>query len=58
VELVPESLVREIFLLGAVDAQREQLAEFGRAGISTAVLALLCAPHDVPKVIEAFAPSR
>jgi probable F420-dependent oxidoreductase len=58
VELVPEGLVREIFLLGAVDAQREQLAEFGRAGISTAVLALLCAPDDVPKVIEAFAPSR
>jgi hypothetical protein len=34
------------------------LAEFGRAGISTAVLALGCAPGDVAKVIDAFAPSR
>jgi probable F420-dependent oxidoreductase len=57
VELVPESLVREIFLLGDVDAQREQLAEFGRAGISTGVLALSCAPDEVPKLIDAFAPS-
>jgi probable F420-dependent oxidoreductase len=57
VELVPESLVREIFLLGDVDAQRERLAEFGRAGISTGVLALSCAPADVPKLIDAFAPS-
>jgi alkanesulfonate monooxygenase SsuD/methylene tetrahydromethanopterin reductase-like flavin-dependent oxidoreductase (luciferase family) len=57
VELVPESLVREIFLLGDVEAQRERLAEFGRAGISTGVLALSCAPGEVPKLIDAFAPS-
>ena len=57
VELVPESLVREIFLLGDVEAQRERVAEFGRAGISTGVLALSCAPGDVPKLIDAFAPS-
>lgn len=56
VELVPESLVREIFLLGEVEAQRERLAEFGRAGISTGVLALACAPGDVPRLIDAFAP--
>jgi alkanesulfonate monooxygenase SsuD/methylene tetrahydromethanopterin reductase-like flavin-dependent oxidoreductase (luciferase family) len=56
-ELVPEALVREIFLVGPVDAQRERLAEFGRAGISTAVLALSCPPDDVPSLIEAFAPS-
>jgi probable F420-dependent oxidoreductase len=58
VELVPEELVREIFLLGEVDAQRERLAEFGRAGITTGVLALSCAPGDVPRLIDAFAPSR
>jgi probable F420-dependent oxidoreductase len=57
VELVPEKLVREIFLLGPVDAQRERLAEFGRAGISTAVLALSCPPHEVPALIDAFAPA-
>jgi hypothetical protein len=57
VELVPESLVREIFLLGDVEAQRERLAGFGRAGISTGVLALSCAAGDVPQLIDAFAPS-
>jgi probable F420-dependent oxidoreductase len=57
VELVPESLVREIFLLGPVDAQRERLAEFGRAGISTAVLHLSCPPQEVPGLIDGFAPS-
>jgi probable F420-dependent oxidoreductase len=56
VELVPESLVREIFLLGDVEAQRERLTEFGLAGISTGVLALSCPPEDVPKLIDAFAP--
>jgi probable F420-dependent oxidoreductase len=55
VELVPEPLVREIFLLGPVEAQRERLAEFGRAGISTAVLHLSCPPQDVPALIDGFA---
>jgi hypothetical protein len=55
---VPEQLVREIFLLGDVDAQRERLNEFGRAGISTGVLALSCAPDDVPKLVDVFSPSR
>ncbi|HMI28677.1 MAG TPA: hypothetical protein VK490_03155, partial [Gaiellaceae bacterium] len=57
VELVPESLVREIFLLGDIDAQCERLAEFGRAGITTGVLTLSCAPGDVPALVDAFAPS-
>jgi probable F420-dependent oxidoreductase len=57
VQLVPETLVREIFLLGPVEAQRERLAEFGHAGISTGVLALSCPPDDVPALIDAFAPS-
>ena len=57
VELVPESLVRDIFLLGTVETQRERLAEFGEAGISTGVLALSCAPDRLPDVIEAMAGS-
>ena len=57
VELVPDAVVRDIFLLGPVEAQRERLAEFGRAGISTAVLALACRPQDVPTLIDAFAPT-
>jgi probable F420-dependent oxidoreductase len=57
VELVPEPLVREIFLLGPVEAQRERLAEFGDAGISTGVLALSGSPDKLPRLIDAFAPS-
>ena len=57
VELVPEALVREIFLLGPIEAQRERLAEFGEAGISTGVLALACRPDRVPPLVDAFAPA-
>jgi probable F420-dependent oxidoreductase len=55
-ELAPEALVREIVLLGPVEAQRERLEEFANAGITTAVLALSCPPTEVPAVIDAFAP--
>ncbi len=56
-ELAPEGLVREVFLLGPVEAQRERLAEFADAGIETAVLAVSCSPAEVAQVIDAFAPS-
>ena len=56
-ELAPEALIRETFLLGPVEAQRERLAEFAAAGIETAVLALSCPPAELPRVIDAFAPS-
>ena len=55
-ELVPEALVREIFLLGSVEEQRERLAEFAQAGISTGVLALGCRPTELPTLLDAFAP--
>jgi probable F420-dependent oxidoreductase len=57
VELAPEALIRETFLLGPVEAQRERLREFEAAGIQTAVLALSCPPGDVPRIIDLFAPS-
>jgi len=57
-ELAPEALVREIFLLGPVEEQRERLAEFERAGITTAVLALSCPPNELPALIDAFAPGH
>ncbi len=55
-ELAPEALIRETFLLGPGEAQRERLAEFEAAGIQTAVLALSCPPAAVPDIIGAFAP--
>jgi probable F420-dependent oxidoreductase len=56
VELVPEALVREIFLLGPIEEQRERLAEFGDAGIQTGVLAFSAPPEQLPRLIDAFAP--
>ena len=56
VELAPEALIRETFLLGPVEAQRERLAEFEAAGIDTAVLALAAPPAQIPPLIESFAP--
>ena len=56
VELAPEELVREIFLLGTVDEQRERLAQFADAGIDTGVLALFAPRSAIPDLIDAFAP--
>jgi probable F420-dependent oxidoreductase len=55
-ELAPDALVRDVFLLGPVEAQRERLEAFGDAGITTAVLALSCTPDRLPALIDEFAP--
>jgi hypothetical protein len=55
-ELTPPDLVREVFLLGPVEAQKERIAEFGDAGIHTAVLVLGVPAPEVAGAIEAFAP--
>jgi probable F420-dependent oxidoreductase len=55
-ERVPEDLVREIFLLGPVEAQRERLDQFAEGGITTAVLSLGCPPSELGAALEAFAP--
>jgi probable F420-dependent oxidoreductase len=56
VELAPEALVREIFLLGPLEAQRERLQAFAEAGIDTAVPLVLGSPADAARAVEAFAP--
>jgi probable F420-dependent oxidoreductase len=56
-DLVPERLVRDVFLLGPVEAQRERLTAFAEAGIDTAVLALLGSPEALQAAVEAFAPA-
>jgi probable F420-dependent oxidoreductase len=56
VELVPESLVREIFLFGSPDAMKERLGEFVARGITTPVLTPVAGPDDVPGLIDALAP--
>jgi probable F420-dependent oxidoreductase len=54
-ELVPEDLVREIFLFGAPEQMRARLAQFEAAGITTFVLSAMCAPADVPAFIDGLA---
>jgi probable F420-dependent oxidoreductase len=55
-ELVPDDLVREVFVFGDADAQRERLDAFAADGITTFVLAPICEPGDVPGFIDSMAP--
>src|SRR3954452_23691612 len=55
-ELVPDDLVREVFVFGDGDAQRERLQAFAAAGITTFVLAPICEPAEVPAFVDALAP--
>jgi alkanesulfonate monooxygenase SsuD/methylene tetrahydromethanopterin reductase-like flavin-dependent oxidoreductase (luciferase family) len=57
-ELVPDDLVREVFVFGDGPAQHERLREFADAGITTFVLAPACEPGEWPAVIDALAPPR
>jgi len=55
-ELVPQDLVREIFLFGSAEQMRERLGEFAAAGVTTFVLSALCGPDDLPAFIDGLAP--
>jgi probable F420-dependent oxidoreductase len=55
-ELVPDDLVREVFLFGDPDAQRERLRAFADGGITTFVLTPVCEPGQVEDFIEGMAP--
>ncbi|MEN3283765.1 MAG: hypothetical protein V7607_4905 [Solirubrobacteraceae bacterium] len=55
-ELVPEELVREIFVFGSPEQMRERLGAFTEKGVSTLVLTPLCDPEDLPAFIDGLAP--
>jgi probable F420-dependent oxidoreductase len=55
-ELVPEDLVREIYLFGTPAQMRERLVAFAERGVSTHVLTPLCGPEDLPAFIDGLAP--
>jgi probable F420-dependent oxidoreductase len=57
-ELVPDDLVREVFVFGAPDEQRERLAAFAEGGITTFVLTPVCEPAEVLRYVEGMAPGR
>jgi alkanesulfonate monooxygenase SsuD/methylene tetrahydromethanopterin reductase-like flavin-dependent oxidoreductase (luciferase family) len=54
-ELVPDELVREIFVFGSREEQHERLAAFADAGITTFVLSAICPPDQLPDTIRALA---
>ena len=58
VELVPDDLVREVFLFGDGAAQRERLEAFAEGGITTFVLTPVCEPSEVPRFVDDLAPGR
>jgi probable F420-dependent oxidoreductase len=54
--LAPEDLIREIFIFGAADEQKQRLGKFVEGGITTPVLTPICPPDQLPAAIDALAP--
>jgi len=55
-ELVPEDLVKDIFIFGSFTEQRARLREFTGGGITTAILTPMCGPDRLDEVIRGLAP--
>jgi probable F420-dependent oxidoreductase len=55
-ELVPDDLVREVFVFGSPEAQRERLEAFAEGGITTFVLTPVCEPGEVAGFVDGLAP--
>jgi len=56
-ELVPEDLVRDVFVFGSPEEQRERLAAYAEKGITTLCLTPIAPPDALPGLIEALAPA-
>jgi probable F420-dependent oxidoreductase len=54
-ELAPDDLISEIFVLGSPGEQRERLDAFAEAGITTSVLTPITDPAGLPDLISALA---
>ncbi len=52
VERAPEELLREIFVFGRPPEMRERLERFAAAGITTLCLMPVCAPEQLPELID------
>jgi alkanesulfonate monooxygenase SsuD/methylene tetrahydromethanopterin reductase-like flavin-dependent oxidoreductase (luciferase family) len=55
-EVAPEGLIKEIFIFGDPEQQRQRLGGFVERGITTPVLTPICAPDQLTAAIEALAP--
>ena len=59
VELVPDDLVREVFIFGDPDdAARAAAAQFADGGITTFVLAPVAEPDAALRFVEGMAPAK
>lgn len=56
-ELAPDRLIEEVFVFGEPAAQRERLARFADAGITTFVLTPITSPEALPALVGSLAPS-
>lgn len=56
VELAPDDLIKEIFVFGDADEQRERLDRYAAGGIRTFVLTPIAAPEQLPQLVSALAP--
>jgi probable F420-dependent oxidoreductase len=56
-ELVPDELVREVFLFGDAAAWRDRLQAFAEGGITTFVLSPMCEPGELPALVDGLAPA-
>ncbi|HEX2016167.1 MAG TPA: LLM class F420-dependent oxidoreductase [Solirubrobacteraceae bacterium] len=54
-ELAPEELIREIFIFGSPEEQRERLEQYAAGGIRTLVLTPITAPEDLARMIGSLA---
>ena len=57
-ELAPLDLIDDIFVFGPPDAQRERLAAYVEAGVTSLCLTPMCGPDDLPATIAGLAPRR
>ncbi len=57
-ELVPDELVREIFVFGSFPEQRARLREYVDGGVTTLILTPMCGPDQLEAVIAGLAPGQ
>ncbi|HEV3229926.1 MAG TPA: LLM class F420-dependent oxidoreductase [Solirubrobacteraceae bacterium] len=55
-ELAPDDLIREIFIFGSPEEQRERLAQYAAGGINTFVLTPITSPDKLAGLIASLAP--
>jgi alkanesulfonate monooxygenase SsuD/methylene tetrahydromethanopterin reductase-like flavin-dependent oxidoreductase (luciferase family) len=55
-ELVPDELVKEIFVIGDAGRARERVLEFAAAGITSLSVAPICDPALLPGLIDGLGP--